>query len=203
MRSKIVCAARFPLLLLCAFGLATGAQAAGTTLYKWVDQDGVTHYSDRPEPGSQRVQIGAAQGYKPAPVAARPQPAAAPRRDTQTVGYTRVAIDSPGAGAVFANEGRSVAVSAVVEPPLAPGHQIWFVLDGQRVEGLPTASTTAVLDVDRGEHTVAVTITDASGDEFISSAPVPFVVRLPSIVNPPQGPLLPPRKLPMPAVKKP
>ena len=203
MRSRIVCAARLPLLLLCAFGLAAGAHAAGTTLYKWVDQDGVTHYSDRPEPGSQRVQIGAPQSYKSTPVAPRPQPAAAPRLQAGAAAYTRVAIESPVAGTMFVNQGSSIQVTAAVEPQLAPGHQIWFLLDGQRVEGLPTASTTAVLEVERGEHTIAVTIADADGNEFMTSAPVPFVMRLPSIVNPPRGPLLPPLKPPSPAVRKP
>jgi len=200
MRPRIAPAARLALALLCGFSLAGGARAAGTTLYKWVDQDGVTHYSDRPEPGSQRVQVGAAQTYKSAPAATRAQPAAkraaasaAPRRDAAAPAYTRVTIESPVAGRVFVNEGSSIQVSAAVEPQLAPGHQIWFILDGQKVEGLPAAATTAVLEVERGEHTVAVTIADAEGTELISSAPVPFVVRLPSVVNPPTGPLVPPR----------
>jgi hypothetical protein len=200
MRTWIVAARRLPLVLLCSCALAAVAHAAGTTLYKWVDQDGVTHYSDRPEPGAQRVQVGAAQGYKPSPAAARAQPAgarpptgAAPRRDAAAPAYTRVTIESPKAGQAFVNEGSSIQVSAAVEPQLAPDHQLWFVLDGQKVEGLPTAGTTAVLEVGRGEHTVAVTIADAEGTELISSAPVGFVVRMPSIVNPPVGPLVPPK----------
>ena len=117
--------------------------------------------------------------------------------------YTRVAIASPAPGAVYANEGTTRQVSAVVEPTLAPGHQLWFVLDGQRVEGLSTTETTAQLEVVRGEHTIAVTITDANGDELISSAPVTFTVRLPSVANPPRGPPLPPLKPPSPVVRKP
>jgi len=200
MRSRIAPAARLALVLLCGCGLSGGVRAAGTTLYKWVDQDGVTHYSDRPEPGSQRVHVGPAQTYKSAPAGARAQspakgapPAAAPRRDAAAPAYTRVAIETPVAGRVFVNEGSSIQVSAAIEPELAPGHQIWFILDGQKVEGLPPAAATAVLEAGRGEHTVVVTIADAEGTELVSSAPVPFVVRLPSVVNPPTGPLVPPR----------
>ena len=202
MRSKIAPAARLALVLLSAGGLAAGAQAAGTTLYKWIDADGVTHYSDRPEPGSQRVQIGAAQSYKSVPVIARQAPPAPLRREPAAMAYTRVAITSPAAGTVFANEGTAVQVSAAVEPQLAAGHQLWFMLDGQRVEGLSTSDGTAQLEVARGAHAIAVTIVDANGNELISSSAVPFAVRLPSVVNPPRGPLLPPLKPPQ-AAKKP
>ena len=209
MRPRLTCpkispALRIALALLCVSGCAAGAHAAGTTLYKWVDPDGVTHYSDRPEAGSQRVQIGAPQSYKPAATTARPQPpTVAPRRDAGPAAYTRVAIDSPTPGRVFLNEGNNIGVSAAVEPQLAPGHRLWFVLDGQRVEGKSTTELNAVLEVGRGEHTVAVTIADEYGNELVSSEPVAFVMRLPSVVNPPRGPLQPPLKPPSPVVRKP
>ena len=210
MRPRRTCQKKSPaawiaVALLYALGFAAGAHAAGTTLYKWVDQDGVTHYSDRPAPGAQRVQIGAPQSYKSPPTATRPQPppTAAPRREVGAAAYTRVAIDSPAPGRVFLNEGSSIGVSAVVEPQLVPGHQLWFVLDSQRVQGKSTTDLAPVLEVGRGEHTIAVTIADEYGNELVTSATVAFVVRLPSVVNPPRGPLQPPLRPPSPVVRKP
>ena len=44
------------------------AAAMSATVYKWVDENGVIHYSDQPHPGAQKMQIEPAQTYTPAPV---------------------------------------------------------------------------------------------------------------------------------------
>ena len=168
-------------------GAAFAAHGA-TTLYKWVDASGVTHYSDRPEPGAQKVRIAAAQTYKggatPAPAARTP-----PSGPAAPVSYSRLQITNPEDGAVLWNTGGRVEVGAALEPELGDGHQLWFVIDGksQQVSGDGTAS----IDVVRGQHTLVATVTDANGDEMISSAQVTFVVRQTSIAQPPQGPALP------------
>ena len=50
---------RLPLLLL----LVACATANSTTVYKWVDANGVTHYSDQPHPGAEKLEITGAQTY--------------------------------------------------------------------------------------------------------------------------------------------
>jgi hypothetical protein len=172
-------------------GVATFAGGA-TILYRWVDADGVTHYADRPVPGAQRVQIARAQTYQSTP--STPQPAvsrAVERRDAGGAAYTRLEITSPAEGAVIVNSGGKVDVAAAVEPGLAAGQQLWFILDGQRIEGLPPTAESATLDVPRGTHNLAVSITDAGGRELLTSAPVSFVVRQSAVANPPRGPALP------------
>src|SRR5215813_14419598 len=46
------------LLLVCSVALAA-------TVYRWVDEDGVVHYSDQPHPNAEKMQVHAAQTYKP------------------------------------------------------------------------------------------------------------------------------------------
>ena len=46
------------LLALCSVTLAA-------TVYRWVDDDGVVHYSDQPHPNAEKMQVHAAQSYKP------------------------------------------------------------------------------------------------------------------------------------------
>src|SRR5215469_13685455 len=41
--------------------------ALSATVYRWVDENGVTHYSDQPHENAQKVQVAAPQTYKPAP----------------------------------------------------------------------------------------------------------------------------------------
>ncbi len=168
------------------------AACGGATLYKWVDADGVTHYSDRPEPGAQKVRIASAQTYQGAPqssASAREQP----KRPAATQGYTSLAITGPEDGGVLWNTGGRVDVVAALEPGLADGHRLWFVIDGKSQQG--SAEGTASIAVTRGEHTVVASVTNADGDEMISSAPVTFVVRQTSVAQPPQGPSLPKTKI--------
>src|SRR5262249_61617017 len=46
------------LLLVCSVALAA-------TVYRWVDEDGVVHYSDQPHANAEKLQVHAAQTYKP------------------------------------------------------------------------------------------------------------------------------------------
>ncbi len=179
------------LVALGGFGIEAGASA---TLYKWVDADGITHYSDRPAPGAEQVHIASAQTYKGSTTvssAAARKPAAA----TAAPKYTRVQVTRPNDGESFVNAGGHIDASASVEPGLAPGHQVWFVLDGTRQPEPAGGSLTMSFDVERGTHTLAVDVTDESGRGVLSSAGVTFYVRQNSVIaNPPRGPLLTPPK---------
>jgi hypothetical protein len=170
--------------LCCAAAAAHGT----TTLYKWVDADGVTHYSDRPEPGAQKVKIAPAQTYQGGAQRAA-EPRAQSNRPPPSASYTRLEITNPEDGGVLWNTGGRVEVGAALEPELADGHQLWFVVDGKSQQANPGG--TASLEVPRGSHTLLATVTDAAGNELISSAPISFVVQHTSIGQPPQGPALP------------
>ncbi len=179
--------------MLVALGGVAAVSHASATLYKWVDADGITHYSDRPAPGAEKVQIAAAQTYK-----GTPTPASTPRRAATAPAaprYSRLEITRPSEGEAFVNNGGSVDAVAAVEPVLANGHQLWFVLDGTRQPDPAGGSLTMTFQVDRGTHTMAAVITDDTGRELMSSAGVTFYVRQNSVLaNPPRGPLITPPK---------
>jgi hypothetical protein len=67
---------------LAALGLlASGGSAVAqtTTTYRWVDAQGVVHYSDTPHPGAQVIQLPSAQTYRaPPPPSAASKAAPAP-----------------------------------------------------------------------------------------------------------------------------
>ena len=174
-----------------AAALAGGALAAraDTTLYRWVDEQGVVHYSDKPVPGAQKVEIANPQTYKapPAPPS-RPVPAnrpapVAPEPQTAT-------ITSPTDGELVLNTGGHISAIAAVNPGLTNGEEVWFILDGNR-QPEPAGGLSASFDVDLGQHTLAVVVTDAKGSEVVTSDVVTFLVRQNSILAPPRGPLVP------------
>jgi hypothetical protein len=155
--------------------------AALATTYRWVDADGVVHYSDQPGPGAKKIDLPEAQTYRapPAPavsVSATPaKPAAA---------YQTCAVAQPASEAtVFENE--AVTVSVSLQPPQRPGDTVTLTFDGTSMG--PTAREGLdfrISPIDRGAHTVSVTVRDSDNKTVCSSAPITFYVRQPTVLAP-------------------
>ena len=183
--------------------LASGTAGAQAQLYRWVDEKGVTHWSDRPVRGAEKVDVPAAQGFQPPPVQQRPVATSSPASSDATGGgavtYENVEIVRPANDEAVINTGGAVDVAASLSPSLAPGHRTWFVLNGQRLDGPSPQATSTTLSAVRGTHTIAIEVADQNGSVVASSAPVTFHVRQNSIASPPVGPnLRPPQPVPLP-----
>jgi hypothetical protein len=185
--------------LACFVLLIVAAAGAGATeLWRWVDDQGVVHYSDRPFPGAEKIVISGAQTFS-----APALPAGADEDDSEQADgsvYRRLAITQPGREETLWNiEGR-LDVSIAVDPAIRGRHSLQVFLDGQRVEDVPpTATAFTVGNVFRGEHTLTVSIVDEAGRELVSSAPVKFFVQQTSLNNPNNPNNSPPRPTPRPA----
>ncbi|NLG77928.1 MAG: DUF4124 domain-containing protein [Xanthomonadaceae bacterium] len=179
--------------------LAAPALAGAQTVWKWVDEQGVTHYSDRPMPGATKMELSVGRTGTVPPSAAPPSPTSS-SRTTPTSGprYSTIAITSPQPDETIVNTGGVVQVSVALEPALRSGHNLQLYLDGTLVEGALNATSYTLTEVPRGEHTLVAVITDQQGERLQSSEPVTFYVRQTSIANPPVGPALrnPPRPRP-------
>ena len=172
------------ILLLCAALLA--APAGATEVYRWVDSDGQTHYSDQWRPGAEKVRIEESPVYS----APRPAPRAGDTRQAQgdqaaaTARYRSLEIESPAQEEVLWNIEGQLRVSLRVSPALQPGHDLRLYLDGQPQE-VPSGSTELQLkDVFRGVHTLKAEVLNEAGTVLISSPTRTFVVRQTSIANP-------------------
>jgi hypothetical protein len=178
-------------LLLATVLVAAVPIASSATLYKWVDDQGVVHYSDQPEPGAEKIKVKPAQSYKGGtPRVASAPASASPPTAGQPVSH--LAIESPTPEQVFINQ-TGVAVVADVQPGLQSGQQVVFLLDGTPVEGLGPESTSVTLDqVPRGTHNVAVQVLDERGRVVATSSSVTFYVREPTLNRAPKGPSITP-----------
>lgn len=167
------------LLMCCALG------AHAEEVWRWVDENGVVHYSDRPRPGAERVELNPAQTYTPQAVPARPE-RAQPAQSEAAPGprYTGLRVVSPAPGETLWNIGGQLNVQLEVRPGLAPGHQLRVLLDGQRVETPRGATQFTINEVYRGEHTLSASVMDAQGRELLASDPVTFYVQQASLQNP-------------------
>lgn len=184
---------------LLASGVLLAAGAEAQQVYRWVDENGVVHYSDQPPdddqvateavdlnvpPGignpSRRVIEPIAQSPSPSPddndLLAAQQAAAADSQET-VVPYTDLEILSPEAGEVLWNIATRLSVAATLTPTLQGQHQVQWILDGQPV-GEPTQSLNQTLaPVYRGTHSIAANVLDAQGRTLYRSNAVTFYVQ--------------------------
>ena len=167
------------LLMSCALG------AHAEEVWRWVDENGVVHYSDRPRAGAERVELDRPQTYTPPALPAPRQNAAPAQSNAEAANaYTGVSVVSPAAGEMLRNIAGDLTVQVEVQPGLAPGHQLRVTLDGQRVETPPGATQFTISEVYRGEHRLSVSVVDENGRELVSSEPVTFYVQQASLQNP-------------------
>src|SRR5882724_8865141 len=106
---------RLPLILL-AF-LTITSMVAADPLYKWVDDQGNVHYSDKPQPGAKKITLAPATTFTAPKSAQTVAPASAYSRDSQTqqAPYTDFEITSPEKDAVIWNL-TTVTVTVGVTP---------------------------------------------------------------------------------------
>jgi hypothetical protein len=177
-----------PLLDMAALGTAAGtAVAQTTTTYRWVDAQGVVHYSDTPQPGAQVIQLAPAQTYRAPPTP--PAPAAASKAATANPSgspYQSCGVVEPAAeSSIFAPE--SVPVAVQLTPNLRPGDQIAVTVDGVALQPVsPGRLEFQISAPERGAHTVNTDVRDGEGTVVCHAAST-FYVQRPSL-NSPQSP---------------
>ena len=157
--------------------LLAAASAVAQEAYRWVDEDGVVHYSDRPREGAEAIVLPAPNVATTRPVQ---RPSAAqdeddePAEEPQT-GYTSIEVVSPGAEETLWNIEGVLNVSVALQPGLQPGHQVRAYFDGQMQ---PVSGTSFQLqEVWRGVHNIQVEVVDATGKMMIRSRPSRFYVQ--------------------------
>jgi hypothetical protein len=176
---------------LCLLALSVGAAltvspAPAATLYKWVDAQGVVHYSDTPHDGAEKIQVSGAQTFHSTPVPVTPPATTAPPA-AATGPYVSCSITQPTNGAgLFAPEAVDVAVQT--QPALQPGDYVSAAVDGQSLGSEGTHFR--ITQPDRGDHTVSAEVRNADGTVLCTASPVTFSVQRPS-TNAPQSPVKP------------
>lgn len=181
--------------LLIFLALAPGITWAAD-VYRWTDSDGQTHYSDRPQPGAERITItvsppasGAPDGTSPAASGQEPDDESPATVDR----YQSLTITSPAQEQVLWNIEGQLDVAAAVQPPLQPGHALQFTLDGRTVTAEPGSTRARFPEVFRGEHSLQVEVVDAQGRTLVASPTTRFFVRQTALPNPVPAPRPTPR----------
>ena len=166
--------------LLCLASLAASAET-----YRWVDENGVVNYSDRPHPGAEQVDLRAVPTTRFAQPQVPDQTRDATAGEDAGQSYESVTIQRPQPEETLWNLEGLLNVQISVQPAIASGHRLRLYLDGQAVNGVPARATSFTIDrVFRGEHTLRAAIEDSGGRRLIESQTVRFFVQQTSTQNP-------------------
>lgn len=166
--------------------------AMATETWRWKDESGVVHYSDRPVPGAERIKVGPAAGSGSTAgtastlgTQASTPPLAQPAAEFR---YSSCVVLAPANDEVF-NAVNSVNASLQISPGLRPGHRVQVVLDGKPYPEWPGGSLGYTLaNIYRGSHTLGVQVLDADGRSLCAGPAITFHVRQPSILSPARQP---------------
>lgn len=166
------------LVVLLLLALSAVPTVFGEALYKWVDEQGNVHYSDKPQPGATRLHLPKPTTYAAPGTATRnaiPNQAAPSNEQSQSSQIvTRFEIASPAPEQTFWNI-QSVTVTLAVQPGLQQGDTVTITLDDMS-KGPGTSTSVTFDNVDRGAHTVHATLQQASGGAMVAK-PVTFYIQ--------------------------
>ncbi len=156
------------------------ATAVMAEAYRWVADDGVVHYSDRPHEGAEAFELATYSGPPPAPRNTTTRPAQSRaleqrQQEQSQFRYEVLRISAPGAEETLWNINGVLNVSLAVTPALQPGHRVRAYFDGQ--QRLVSGATFQVQEVWRGVHNLQVEIIDATGKLLMRSQPNRFYVQ--------------------------
>ena len=161
------------------------ATAVLAQAYRWVDEDGVVHYFDRPEEGAEVVHLSEYSRDTGARIYREPaardtaddeqDAAAAPFR------YENLAISSPGSEETLWNIDGVLNVSLALRPGLQSGHQLRVYFDGE--PRTVTGTSFQIEEVFRGTHNLQAEVIDSTGQLMIRSQPSRFYVQQNSVIT--------------------
>lgn len=171
-------------------GLFAAALALADGAYKWVDADGVVHYSDRPRAGAEEVDLDQYSGTTGVQLATGiPPRRAANADDEESAGpafrYENVSVTAPAAEETLWNIGGVLNVTVSMTPSLQGGHQVRIYFDGapRMVDG----TRFQIEEVYRGVHNIQAEIIDSAGKTIGRSNPSRFYVQQNTLITRPGG----------------
>ena len=158
--------------------------APAAVIYKWVDSDGVTHYSDQPVEGAEKIYTASAPAASAAQKTSNLNGLPAPPKKPGAMNFSQFAITSPAPDQTFFGD-EIVGVNLLLVPELAATQTVTWHLNGKQLADQAADATHFTLqNLDRGAYVIAATVTDQKTGESQSTDSISFFVRQPSALSP-------------------
>lgn len=158
--------------------------APAAVIYKWVDADGVTHYSDQPVEGAEKIYTASAPAASAAQKTSNLNGLPAPPKKPGAMNFTQFAITSPSADQTFFGD-EIVGVNLLLAPELTATQTVTWHLNGKQLtDQAPDTTHFTLQNLERGAYAIAATVTDQRTGESQSTDSISFFVRQPSALSP-------------------
>ncbi|MGF1759043.1 DUF4124 domain-containing protein [Photobacterium sagamiensis] len=147
----------FIMILVTLLGLLISPGLCATTIYSWVDSDGVVHFSDQPTAQATVYQFDSLPGA--ASVASPTASELTPSEPTKTPDATpppSIRLLSPVHEQTLRDNEGIIAISAIANREMDQGHNVQLLLDG-KAYGRPQSSLSwRLINIDRGSHQLQI-----------------------------------------------
>jgi hypothetical protein len=165
-------------LIVLALACLSSAVLAAPDVYRWVDDKGVVHYSDKPQaPSDKPAALPHLQTYQhgtnPPGFTPVPTPAPAAKATAEAFAITSPQNDET----IRGDEGQ---FTVTVSGTLQAGEGVIYYLDGTAANEQPTPSTAFLIArVERGEHSISAALIGGDGKELARAPAVTVHVKPP------------------------
>ena len=157
--------------LLIAFTLSVNTNAQ---IYRSIDKDGNAVFSDVPTDGAEEIELAEPTTVESLSVAPLPTTTNSSRNEREkSFEYGPLVIITPKDDEAIRENTGNITVTATIQPDLRSGDTVVLYLDGKEYEDNVTPTFT-LSQLDRGTHTVRVSIKDENGKIIKSSKTVTF-----------------------------
>ncbi|MDG2500960.1 MAG: DUF4124 domain-containing protein [Porticoccaceae bacterium] len=162
--------------------LAVVSQGLLAEVYKLVDQEGNTTYTDQPAKATDRANAEKLPPVNQLPTLLAPSDEAgltetAEGETESFVRYSSALILSPENDSIIPHNQISIVIQLALSPQLQAGHRVQFWFDGAP-QGQAVATTTyQISDIERGSYSLSARVFNAQGQLLISTAAVEVHVK--------------------------
>ncbi|MCU4676873.1 DUF4124 domain-containing protein [Catenovulum sp. 2E275] len=166
------------LILPCIMG---GIFSAKAEIYQYVNEQGVTVFTDKPRPDAKQIEVNQNIPNMPATLTQAKSNSAASNQKPQPFVY-QITILNPQPQATIRNNQSEMEVSFQLNTEPNFAYQFVIYLDGKAVKTVNRLTKVQLQQVYRGEHQLKVELTDLNGKLIASSKPVIFYMHQASLV---------------------
>jgi hypothetical protein len=170
-----------------ALSLLTALSVQAAVIYRWVDADGVVHYSDQQTPGSERIVTSAPNTTAAGPRTPANASQGVRKPSDDSLSYSEFTITSPQPDQTFFGTD-AVTVHLNLSPALKAGQSIAWHMNGRQLDEQQDSVSFTIAQLERGTYSLMATITDQQSGGSTNSNSVTFFVRQTSALSP-QSPL--------------
>ncbi|KTD82334.1 DUF4124 domain-containing protein [Legionella waltersii] len=152
-------------------------------IYKWIDSQGIVHFTDKPHEGAEKIKLPETQTYTPpkTPEEGTTENQKKEEQPTDEEKYTTLSIIQPENEATIRNNQGYIVVAVEVNPELSAGDMVQVIFDGAPM-GDPQSNLVFQLNgVYRGSHSIGVQIVTPSGAVIKTSKTIQIFMHRPRV----------------------